>query len=108
MKNIKNIKEIKEILEKEELICLYFSTDTCNVCKVLRPKVAQLIDKFNNVEAYYINTDIVEEAKGEYMIFAVPVIALYYNKKELIRFNRFVTISEIEQYIKKFLSFLEN
>ncbi len=106
MNEINNYEQIKDIINQEKIICLYFSTDTCNVCKVLRPKIGDLIEQFNNAESYYINTDKIEQVKGEYMIFAVPVIALFYNGKELTRFNRFVTINEIKEYIEKFQSFI--
>ena len=35
--------ELKTVLDEHPLILLYFSTPTCNVCKVLRPRVEALL-----------------------------------------------------------------
>ena len=103
MKVVERFEEIQPIIEEKKINVLYFSTDTCNVCKTLRPRIAKLIEQYEKADSYYINTDHVPEAKGSFMVFSVPVIALFYEGKELKRFNRYSSVGEISGFIDRFM-----
>ncbi len=103
MREIEQFNEIESVIKEKKINVLYFSTDTCNVCKTLRPRVANLIAKYEDVESFYINTDKVPEAKGAFMVFSVPVISVFYDGKELQRFNRYGSIMDIAAFIERFM-----
>ena len=42
---IQSLEEFNHLKQEEPALLGYFSTDVCNVCKVLKPKVAELIQK---------------------------------------------------------------
>ena len=43
MKPIQSIQEFEQALTENDAVLAYFSTDICSVCKVLKPKIAELI-----------------------------------------------------------------
>lgn len=96
--------EYKNLTENNELILFYFSTPTCNVCKVLRPKVEDVVKKSNGWEFQYVDTTQSREITGQNLIFAVPTILQIVQGKEVKRFSRNVNLYELEQTLNKYSS----
>ncbi|HID38482.1 MAG TPA: thioredoxin [Calditrichaeota bacterium] len=96
----------KEQIEKtinESLILVgYFSHESCNVCKVLRPKVKALAESFEKVDFLYINTHEQPEMSGQYLIFAVPTIVVFIAGKESKRFSRHFGLDEVEALLARY------
>ena len=88
-----------------EMKLLYLSTETCNVCKSLKPKVLDLIEEYNNINFIYINLTQNPEASGEYSVFAVPTIIFFVDGKEYFRESRFVSIEAIKEKIDRIVEF---
>jgi len=74
----------------------YFSTPTCNVCKVLKPKVEELLKEIGDWTFQFIDTTQSMQEAAQQLVFAVPTILLYVNGKEVQRFSRNVGLSELE------------
>jgi thioredoxin-like negative regulator of GroEL len=88
--------------DKEEAALVYFSHENCNVCKVLRPKVAELIsNKFPKIDLIYSDTQKYPEISGQYSVFTVPTILVFFDGREYIRESRFVNLSKFEERIHK-------
>ncbi|MDQ7816212.1 MAG: thioredoxin family protein [Melioribacteraceae bacterium] len=86
----------------------YFSTPDCNVCKVLRPKVEELIsEQFPLVKFIYINILDAKELAAQKNIFTVPTILFYFEGKEYLRKSRFVNLDELEDELSRYYRFLE-
>lgn len=80
----------------------YFSTETCNVCKVLKPKVAELIQaSFPEIKMVYIQTDKLPEVAAQNQVFAVPTLLVYFEGREYIRKSRNIGIGELEREIDR-------
>lgn len=80
----------------------YFSTETCNVCKVLKPKVAELIQaSFPEIKLVYIQTDKLPEVAAQNQVFAVPTLLVYFEGREYIRKSRNIGIGELEREIDR-------
>lgn len=87
---------------------LYLSTETCNVCKSLKPKVIELIESYSDIDFKYINITDQPEASGIYSVFAVPTIIFFVDEKEYFRESRFVSIDSIKEKIDRIIEFAEN
>ena len=59
MEGIYNIQELQDMISWEKGLLLYFSSDSCSVCKVLKPKVAELLGKQQET---FLQQSIVEVA----------------------------------------------
>jgi len=96
----------KEIKDNEALL-VYFSHDDCNVCKVLKPKVRELLeDSFPGMKFIYVNTHKQPDEAASKQVFAVPTILVYFEQREYFRFGRNVSLGELEAAIARPYGFM--
>jgi thiol-disulfide isomerase/thioredoxin len=96
----------KEIADNDALL-IYFSHDNCNVCKVLKPKIRELLeDSFPGMRFVYVNTMDQPDEAGSMQVFAVPTILVYFEQKEYFRFGRNISLRELESAIQRPYGFL--
>lgn len=101
-KTINNSNEFKNFIKTNKALLIYFSHDKCNVCKVLQPKIAKLInDCFPNIKLYYSDTEKTPEIAAQNQIFTVPTLILYFDGKEYLRKSRNIGIDELYKQIKR-------
>ncbi|MCD6598486.1 MAG: thioredoxin family protein [Bacteroidales bacterium] len=99
---INSEKEFEEAKVNAEAGLFYFSHDDCNVCKVLKPKVHDLlIEDFPKVKMFYVNIHKTPEISGQNSIFAVPTILVSFDRRELFRRSRNIGIEELRSLIGK-------
>ncbi len=99
---IKSFEEFRELKEKEPALLGYFSTEICNVCKILKPKVAELLkNNFPLVKMVYIASDKFPEIAAQNQVFAAPTILVFFDGREYIRKSRNVGISVLQQEIER-------
>ena len=96
------LEEIDHAIAGNEAVLFYFSSETCNVCKVLRPKVAELMEEeFPLFRLYYINIEQSPLLAGQYRIFSIPTLLIYLDGKEFFRKSRNIGISELTEEIHR-------
>ncbi len=99
---ISDISEYRNILDKEDAVLVYFSHEQCNVCKVLKPKVAELLEKhFPKMKMFYSDTVLTPEISGQNKIFAVPTVVCYFGGRESFRKSRSIGINELGEQIER-------
>ncbi|MFC2089934.1 thioredoxin family protein [Bacteroidota bacterium] len=102
MKHITAIEDLYTLIQDETMLVVYFSNDACNVCKVLKPKIAELLtDEFPKVAFAYVDTGKNPETAGQFRVFSIPTIDIYVDGKEQTRFSRNVTLFEFEAAIER-------
>lgn len=83
-------------------VLFYFSHDKCNVCKVLKPKIHELLQEyFPNIQMYYADTVLYPEIAAQNSIFTVPTVLVFFNGKEFIRKSRNMGIEELRNEIDR-------
>ncbi len=103
---IKNFEEFNE-LKKGPALLAYFSTEACNVCKVLKPKVMQMLDdEFPEMQMAYVKSDVLPEIAGQNSVFAAPTIIVFFDGRETIRKSRAIGIGELQQEISRYYSMI--
>lgn len=99
---IQDYNEFSEAIQNEKAVLVYFSHEKCNVCKVLKPKIAELIEeKFPKIKMIYSDTVLDPETAGQNRIFAVPTILTFFEGQEFARKSRNISISELEEIIER-------
>jgi thioredoxin-like negative regulator of GroEL len=107
MTDVRHLQELKEGIQNRQMVLGYFSTPTCNVCKVLKPKIKELLKQnFQKVHFFYVDIETVPEAQGEYMVFAVPTIIVFVEGKEIKRFSRHIGVGEVEDILNRYYDIL--
>jgi len=91
-----------EKMKQEPALLAYFSTEACNVCKVLKPKVMQLLEEqFPEMKMAYIKSDVLPDIAGQNQIFAAPTILVFFDGREYIRKSRNIGIGELHEAISR-------
>jgi thioredoxin 1 len=107
MEGIFNLGELQHKIETEKAVLLYFSSDSCSVCKVLKPKVAELLHKqFPLMKSNYVDIEKSPVISGQFRIFTIPTILIYFEGKEQVRFSRNISMHQLAETIERPYSML--
>lgn len=92
--------ELAERIAPGDLVVAYCSHDDCNVCKVLKPQVAELLAE-REIPGVYLNTHTLPETAGQQLVFAVPTIIVYADGREIHRLGRHFSLSELDRFLAR-------
>ena len=102
MKGIYTLESLEELMNDKHGVLLYFSNDMCSVCRVLKPKVAELLsDQFPEIEARYIDIDKSPLLSGQHRVFTIPTILIFFEGKEQARFSRNISLHQLSEAIER-------
>lgn len=102
MKVIVSIEEFSKVLVENDAVLAYFSTENCSVCKVLKPKVEEMLsDSFPRFRAVYIQSDQLPELAAQLSIFAAPTVVVFFDGRESIRKSRAFGIDQLKGEIRR-------
>lgn len=100
--DITNEIEFNKFITEYSGTIVYFSTPTCNVCKVLKPKLLEMIgEEFPLLKFAYVDCEKSKELAAQNRIFAVPTILFFLDGKEMFRKSRNIGLSEIHDEITR-------
>jgi len=100
---IKMPEQFEKLMQLHPIVISYFSTQECNVCKVLRPKIEELASKYDEVSFTYIDTTKQPELAGQFSIFTVPSILIFVEGKESKRLSRNFSVNEVQSFIERMI-----
>lgn len=99
----KNYDDFLRIVKSNCAVCFYLSTPDCNVCKVLKPKVIEMIENdFPKINFHYVDLNEAREISGQLSVFSVPTILVYFEGKETIRASRNIHLEELRGQIDRY------
>lgn len=99
-------KQLKDIINTKGIV-IYFYNTTCSSCKVLRPKVRDMINQsFPGIEFREINVEEYPEITASASVYTAPVIIVYFEGKETLRESRYISLTQLEEKIKRYYSML--
>lgn len=99
-------KELKDIINKKGVI-IYFYNNACSSCRVLRPKVRDMINKsFPGIEFQEINVEEYPEIPASASVYTAPTIVVYFEGKETLRESRYISVSHLEEKIERYYNML--
>ena len=100
--DINSLNEFNLFVSENNAAAVYLSTPDCNVCKVLKPKVIEMIEQsFPEIKFGYVNINAAREVSAQNQIFSVPTILFYFEGKEYFRKARFVDIGELRSDLSR-------
>ncbi|MCB1874438.1 MAG: thioredoxin family protein [Chromatiales bacterium] len=89
-------------LREQAGVLAYFSTQSCNVCKSLKPKIGELIERqFPQMSTVYVDCELSPAIAGQYQVFAVPTILGFFDGREWLRKGRAVSMAELAAELKR-------
>jgi thioredoxin 1 len=94
--------ELADLLNAQPMVLVYLSHDGCQVCKVLKPKVEEMVEReFPLMVMAEVNTFHSADLAAQLSVFAVPTILLYADGNEMQRFSRTFGIVELGAAIQR-------
>jgi len=102
MYTIIDYKEFENEVKDNDAVIFYFSHEKCSVCKVMLPKVEQMIASFfPKIKFVYSNTLHSPDIAAQNRIFVVPSILVYFTGKLYFQFSRNFSLDEIKEAIER-------
>lgn len=100
-KEINSIEEFSK-QKQEPAVLVYFSTQACSVCHVLKPKVEELVmAKFPKLKLLSVKSDEQPEIAAQNQVFAAPTLLVFFDGRESIRKSRNIGIGELQHEIER-------
>jgi len=107
MEEIDSYEELIHVMRREKAALFYFSAPDCGVCKSIKPKVISLVrDHFPRLKLYYIDSEALPEARGQFSVYSAPVVLVFFQGKEYIREARNFGIMELGAKIDRYYSMM--
>jgi thioredoxin-like negative regulator of GroEL len=102
LEGIYHMEALQAAINSEKGLLLYFSSESCSVCKVLKPKVAELLhNKFPLMRSLYVDTEKSPVLAGQYRVFTIPTILIFFDGKEQVRYSRNISMHQLEESIER-------
>lgn len=109
METIQSIQGFTNVLAENDAVLAYFSTEICSVCKVLKPKVAEMIaESFPKMKMVFIDSDKLPELAAQNRVFTAPTVIVFFAGRETIRKSRAFGVDELKSEIERPYSLLFN
>lgn len=102
MEPVKTIKEMHQLIQKNDMLLVYFGSNTCGVCRDLQPKIEAMIDRYPNIRAVKVDAQNVSELTASYSIFSAPVVMLFVQGKETVREAGIISVINLEEKISRY------
>ena len=101
-KTIESLDEFNQILKDNLGVLVYYSNDTCNVCKVLKPQIIEMLkEKYPEIPFYYVDISETPDISAQSQVFTIPTIVVYFDGKETIRKSRHIGVGELAEAIRR-------
>ncbi|MDF2678384.1 MAG: NAD(P)H-hydrate dehydratase, partial [Bacillota bacterium] len=97
---------IRELIENNEMLLIYFGSNSCNVCVAIKPKIDELLMKYPKIKSIQVDVENSVEISSQFNIFTIPAILVFINGKETIREARFISIENLSNKIYRYYSLL--
>lgn len=102
MKTIHSISEFDLSLIENDAVLAYFSTESCSVCHVLKPKVIEMVsDSFPKMKMVYVQSDQLPELAAQNRVFTAPTVIVFFAGRETIRKSRAFGVGELRSEIDR-------
>jgi len=101
-KTLSDLNELNATLKNKLAVVLYFSSPSCNVCHVLRPKLMEALEKeYPAISRCHADISLTPEIAAEFQVFSAPTIIVFLEGREFIRKGRSVSVDGLLNEIKR-------
>jgi thioredoxin-like negative regulator of GroEL len=94
------------LINNNQIVLVYFGSNTCNVCTALKPKVEELIKDYPQIKSAQVDVEKSLTVSAAYNIFTIPVILVFIEGKEIIREARHISMQDISRKIERYYNML--
>lgn len=106
METLHSAGEAEKLKQSGDMALLYFSGNTCGVCRDMLPKLETLLRKYPAIRAAKAEAQNLPELAAAYGIFSVPAIVLIVRGKETVREAGIISLDGLEENIARYCELL--
>lgn len=99
---IDSIEHLNEIIDSQDLVILYFDTESWGVGKVIFSKLMELARTYK-VKTALIDIDKQLLIRGQHLVFSAPTVLLIKEKIEILRESKFIDLENVERALKSLI-----
>ncbi|MCG6975930.1 MAG: thioredoxin family protein [Acidiferrobacterales bacterium] len=99
---VRDLAELETEIQASPALLAYFTGPSCNVCKVIKPKILELLEKkFPEITFHSVDCDALPQAASHYGVLSIPTVVLYFDSRETARLVRTFSIGELDHVIER-------
>jgi thiol-disulfide isomerase/thioredoxin len=102
MNILRNIDEIKGLVSNNKIALLYISSESCGVCKVIFPRIEDMLKSYPEIEAARTDIQELPLLSGEYNVFTIPCVLVFVEGKEIVRQARYINFEQLNDQIDRY------
>lgn len=99
---IKTKEELHKLISENDMLLIYFGSNSCSVCHAMKPKIEKVLEKYPKIKGVRVEAENSLELSANYNVFTIPVIILFIQGKETIRKARIISMEILEQEILRY------
>jgi len=100
MNRIKSIDQLKNALQATASVVIA-KTQGCSVCLPVTMRLYEIMESYPSIPVFELYIEDVPEFRGQYLVFTVPTIILFYEGREILRESRFIDWHNLVSTIEK-------
>ena len=96
-----NEENFDDIINGEDVTLVDFSATWCMPCRMLKPILERVEDKFDDVYFYNLDIDESENIAKRYRVFSVPTIVCFRSGKKLDSMVGLNSFDDVVEFVKR-------
>ena len=97
-----SLSDVENEIKSNPASAFYFSAPHCNVCKVLKPKILDMLDEnYPEFRVFYIDIEKSPLIAGQLRIFSIPTLLIFFEGKEYYRISRNISVEELKKTLER-------
>ncbi|WP_139904479.1 thioredoxin family protein [Clostridium thermarum] len=97
---------VAQLIKENEIVLLYFGSESCNVCTAIKPKVQEILKAYTKIIGAEVDVEKSMEVAAAFNIFTIPALLLFIEGKEILREARHISIGDIDSKIERYYKML--
>ena len=93
---INTLKELQNFTKSNEAVLIYFSSPSCGVCSVLKPKIfKEAKNRYPKLKQTEVDISLSLEIATNYNVLTAPTVLILLQNREFIRKTRTFGVDEL-------------
>lgn len=106
-KEAESLEELNKHVSENDLAFLFLYGQNCSVCHAVLPQIKPIVERYPEIETLQADVEKIPEISGKFTVFTIPVVLLFVDGREVMRFARFIEKNKLEEQLEKITSALK-
>lgn len=106
METLNSNELIDKVINDNDIVLVYFGSSNCGVCVDMKPKIKNILTKYDKIKGIYVDTEKSSKIAISYSFFTIPAILVFVEGKETIREARHISILDVDTRISRYYNLI--